>query len=222
MVVSLAALWALFVFQVPVAPCQTQTGVPCFTLTYEHSVWALVQSPVRDLVTAEVTGTMAVRADGSFLHRTQPTSRFAVRGSRDPAPPNTRLYLATGQQLIVHGPPSDISDFRLPALFFLGGVHRRSLSSADSCRSVLTGLGQNFELTGKSNLLSEPVVNWKFKTPYGEAVVSVAPALDCQVLRMEASEYRYRHLPIRKELFEAKTLHRGEPAAALFVPPKGK
>ena len=165
---------------------------------------------------------MAVRADGSFLHRTQPTSRFAVRGSRDPEPPHTRLYLAAGQQLIVHGLASETSDFRLPALFFLGNVHRRSPSSQDSCRSVVTGLGQSLELTGKSNLLGEPVVNWKLKTPYGDATITLTPGLDCQVLRMEAAEYRYRHLPIRKELFEAKTLHRGEPAAALFVPPKGK
>ncbi len=221
MLESLAAIWALLAFQF--APCQAPSGFPCFTLAYEHSVWELVTSPVRDMVTASVAGTLAVRADGSFLHRIQPTSRFAVRGSKDTQPPSTRLFLAATQQLLLQG-PSSAEDFRLPSFFFLNAVdRRRSAAGDDGCRDALTGFAQGLERLGTANLLGEPVVNWKFKSGYGDATASLAPALACQILRMELVDYRYSYLPVRKELFEAKTLDRGEPAAKLFVPPsKGK
>ena len=45
-------------FALAAAVCRTAAGVPCFTLTCEHSVWARVKSPARDLVTAEEAGTM--------------------------------------------------------------------------------------------------------------------------------------------------------------------
>jgi len=182
------------------AVCQTAAGVPCFTLTYEHSVWALVKSPVRDLVTAEVTGTMAVRQDGSSAHRIRPASRFTMRGHE--AVP---------------------SDFRHPVMFFAGGgVHKRVPSGDQSCRAVVAGFGSSPERLGTSAMLGEPVVNWKFKTSYGDSTAALAPALDCQVLRLESIEYRYRYLPVRKELFEAKSLQRGEPDRQLFAPPEAK
>ena len=110
-------------FALAAAVCRTAAGVPCFTLTCEHSVWARVKSTARDLVTAEEAGTM---------------------------------------------------------------------------------------------------VNWKFKTLYGDSTASLAPGLDRQVLRLEAIEYRYRYLPVRKELFETKSLRRGGPDRQIFAPPKGK
>jgi len=211
-------LWALFATEA--SACQTPAGIPCFTITYEHSIWALVKSPVRDLVTAEVTGTMAVRQDGSFVHRLQPSSRFAVRGSRDPAAASTTLYLAGAGPAAVRGSASS-TDSRLPVFFYAEGGRPRRASHGDAgCRAVLEGIGQGLVQTGQTTMLGEPVVNWKLKTAYGDATASVAPGLDCQVLRIEAAEYRYGYLPVRKELFEAKTLRRGEPSAALFELPK--
>ena len=171
---------------VPLWACQTPVGVPCFTLTYQHSVWALVKWPVKDLVTAEVAGTMAVHQDGSVEHRIKPTSRFAIRDRQESAP----------------------SDFRHPALFYLENAYRRSKGGDDGCRGVVAAFGNSLERAGASSMLGEPVVNWKFKTTYGDATALLAPGLDCQVLRMESIEYRYRYFPVRKELFEAKTLRR--------------
>lgn len=200
--------------------CQTSAGVPCFTLTYEHSMWALVKSPVNDIVTLDVTGTMAVRQDGSFVHRVLPTSRFAVRDRKETAA-SLRIYLADGNRLISQG-PAGWSDFRYSVLFFSDGVYSRAASGGEGCRAMLAPMGNGLERTGEWKMLGEPVVQWKFKTGYGESTAALAPGLDCQLMRLEAVEYRYRYMPVRKELFEAKTLRRGEPDAALFIPPKGK
>jgi hypothetical protein len=178
--------------------CQTAAGVPCFTLTYEHSVWALVKSPVRDLVTSEQAGTMAVRQDGSTVNRVQPAKRFAIRELKETQ-----------------------RDFRHPVMFYVDRVSRRS-TGTDQCRGIVAVFGTNLERLGTSTMLGEPVVNWKFKTPAGDSTVSLAPGLDCQVLRLEAIEYRYRYLPVRKELFEAKSLRRGEPDGRIFTAPKGQ
>lgn len=203
-------------------PCQTKSGIPCFSLTYVHSVWALVQSPVRDLLTAEVNGTMAIRQDGSFVHSIQPNSRFAVRDRQEMPGRSTRLYL--DGRLIVDREPQPEYGFRHPALFFLGGPDRRALEGDQGCQAMVAGLfGQpNPQRMGTASMLGEPVVNWKVVSKAGEYNAAAAPGLDCQILRLEISEYRYRYLPVRKELFEAKTLRRGEPAAALFTPPKGR
>ena len=204
------------------AACQTTSGIPCFTLGYEHSVWALVKSPARDLITSEVTGTMAVRQDGSFAHAIQPGSRFAVRDRQTAAGPSIRIHLAAENRLIVSNKLTSGYDFRHPSLFFADGVYRRAKDGDANCRATIAGFGKTAEPTGTATMLGEPVVTWKFQTSYGDATASVAPGLDCQVLRFEAIEYRYHYLPVRKELFEAKTLRRGEPAAALFTPPGGK
>ena len=203
-------------------PCQTKSGIPCFSLTYVHSVWALVQSPVRDLLTAEVNGTMAIRQDGSFVHLIQPNSRFAVRDRQEMAGRSTRLYL--DGRLIVDQELKPEYGFRHPGLFFLEGPYRRSPDGDQGCRAMMVSLfaQPNPQRTGTAAMLGEPVVNWKIAGKAGEYTAAVAPGLDCQILRLEISEYRYRYLPVRKELFEAKTLRRGEPAAALFMPPKGR
>ncbi len=203
-------------------PCQTNSGIPCFSLTYVHSVWALVQSPVRDLLTAEVTGTMAIRQDGSFVHSIQPSSRFAVRDRQEMPGPSTRLFV---EGRVIAG--EDLKPefgFRHPALFFLDSPYRRGQDGDQDCRAMVVSLfaQPNPQRTGTATMLGEPVVNWKVVTKAGEYNAAVAPGLDCQILRLEISEYRYRYLPVRKELFEAKTLRRGEPAAALFTPPKGR
>ena len=204
------------------AACQTTAGIPCFTLGYEHSVWALVKSPARDLITAEVTGAMAVRQDGSFAQAIQPGNRFAVRDRQTAAGPSIRIYLAAENRMVVSGQLTSAADFRHPALFYVDGTFRRAKDGDANCRAAIVGLGKAPEHLGTARMLGELVVNWKFQTSYGHATASVAPGLDCQVLRFEAVEYRYRYLPVRKELFEAKSLRRGEPAAALFTPPGGK
>ncbi len=203
-------------------PCQTKSGIPCFSLTYVHSVWALVQSPVRDLLTAEVSGTMAVREDGSFVHLIQPNSRFAVREREELPGRSTRLYLAG--RLIVDQELKSEYGFRHPSLFFVDGAYRRSQAGDEGCRAMVASLfaQPNPQRIGTAAMLGEPVVNWRVVTKAGEYNAAVAPGLDCQILRLEISEYRYRYLPVRKELFEAKTVRRGEPAAALFTPPKGR
>jgi hypothetical protein len=204
-------------------PCRTASGVPCFTLIYQHSLWALVKSPVRNLVTAELTGTMAVRADGSTVHRWQPVSRFAARGATEPLVTHTRIYLASPPRLITGGPPEP-SDSRLPQTFFaeLAYLRTRPGSGGNNCRAIIESFAKGPALTGKGKLHGEPVVNWKFKFGWGEASVAIAPDLDCQVVRFEAVEYRYGYLPVRKELFEVKAIQHGEPAASLFEAPKGK
>lgn len=200
--------------------CQTAVGVPCFTVTYEHSMWALVKSPMNDLVTAEVTGTMAVRQDGSFVHRLQPTSRFAVRDRKE-ARSAVRMYLAESKRLI-SDEPAGLPDFRHPVFFFGDGVYNRAAPAGDGCRGIPASIGTGLERAGASQMFGESVVQWNFKTAYGESKMWLAPTLDCQVMRLEAVEYRYRYMPVRKELFEVKSLKRGEPDAALFAAPKGK
>ncbi len=203
-------------------PCQTKSGIPCFSLTYVHSVWALVQSPVRDLLTAEVSGTMAIREDGSFVHLIQPSSRFAVRDSQELPSLATRLFVEG--RLIASQDLKPELGFRHPALFFLDSPYRRAQAGDEGCRATMASLfaQPNPQRTGKAAMLGEPVVNWRVVTKAGEYNAAVAPGLDCQILRLEISEYRYRYLPVRKELFEAKTVRRGEPAAALFTPLKGR
>ena len=204
-------------------PCQTSSGVPCFTLTYQHSIWAFVKSPVRNMVATELTGTMSVRADGSTLHRVQPVSRYAVRGASEPLVPHTRLFLTNSAAHLLLGGPAVPADSRLPVLFFAEAAYRRSAASGDeACRAVVASFAKSLEQTGKGRFLDEPVVTWKFKLGYGDGTASLAPGLDCQILRIEAGEYRYGYLPVRRELFEAKSLKRGEPAASLFDAPKGK
>ncbi|MCC6538067.1 MAG: hypothetical protein IT162_10980 [Bryobacterales bacterium] len=180
--------------------CRAPLGVPCFTVTYEHSLWALVQYPVRDFISTQINGTMAVRGDGAVTHRKELASRFAARDQRD---------------------TKQLSDSLYNALFYLGNqVHRRATGGADAeCRSVLPaafGADLQIERTGTARLAGEPVVNFKLKNASRELSISIAPALDCQVLRLESVDYRYRYLPVRKELFEAKQVRRGEPAAQLF------
>ncbi len=214
-------VFAAAAVSLPLWACQTASGIPCFTLTYEQSVWAAVQWPVRDLVNEEARGTMAIRQDGSFVHIVEPSGSFAVRQRRGGAEPNTRLFIAGSPGPIARG-PDPLPDSRLPPMFFLDGIFRRAPDGDRGCSTVLAGIGTALEKTAPSRMLGEPVVSWKLKRGYGEVTVSLAPLLDCQVLRLEAIEYRYRYLPVRKELFEVKTLERGQPKAALFAPPKGK
>ncbi|MBM3797964.1 MAG: hypothetical protein FJW31_28865 [Acidobacteria bacterium] len=182
------------------AECRaTPLGIPCFTVQYEHSVWALVRYPVRNFITTSLTGTLAVRADGAVTHRQQVASRYAARDKRD-------LAQAT--------------EFYYPVRFYDRNLHCRAGADAE-CRGPLPsyfGAGLQVERTGAGRSSGEPVVNYRLKNSMREFSVSLAPALDCQILRLEAVEYRYRYLPVRKELFEAQQVRRGEPAAALFQP----
>jgi len=159
-------------FVLAVAVCQTAAGVPCFTLTYEHSVWALVKSPVRDLVAAEEAGTMAVRQDGSSVNSVQPAKRFTMRNHQEAQ-----------------------RDFLHPVMFYVDRAYRRSTNGDRNCRAIVAAFGGSLEPVGTSAILGEPVVNWKFKTLYGDSTAS---------------------------LFEAKSLRRGEPDRQIFAPPKGK
>ncbi len=182
--------------------CRAPLGIPCFTVEYAHSLWALVRYPVRNFITTELTGTMAVRADGAVAHRQQVASRYTVRDNRDPAQ------------------PQQPSDFYYRALFYQDHVQRRAGADAE-CRGTLPGpFGADLkvERTGKAHVAGEPVVNFLMKNAVREISVGIAPALDCQILRLEAAEYRYRYVPVRKELFEATQVRRGEPAAQLFQP----
>jgi hypothetical protein len=201
--------------------CRTSHGVPCFTLTYQQSVWALVKSPVKDLVTAEVSGTMAVAQNGAFVHWVKSSNRFAVRDRKDAVPVSGRLFDPAAGRVTVIAPEA-LSDFRLPPLFFYEGVGLRTAAGDSGCRGMLTGIGKDLERVGNSKVLDEPVVEWKFKTAYGSGTASLAPGLDCQVLRLEAVEYRYGYVPVRKELFQATSIRRGEPDAGLFAVPAGK
>lgn len=209
--------------------CQTPSGIPCFTLEYEQSVWAVVKSPRRDLVMTTVKGVMAVRADGSMVHRIAPADRFTVR-DRDATPaPFLRLYLAASNRMISTDPPAGFGDFRIPALFFITAPARRIAAGDTGCRQFAAALlaVKTVESGGAaSKLLGEPVTLWKAPTAAGGTTnIMTAPGLDCQVLRYEAADYRYRYMPVRKELFEAKSLKRGEPNPALFAEPaaaKGK
>lgn len=178
----------------------TPLGIPCFTVQYEHSVWALVRYPVRNFITTSLTGTMAVRADGAVAHRQQVANRYAARDKRDPA---------------------QTTEFYYPARFYDGSLYRRAGADAE-CRAPLPGYfgaGLQVERTGTARIVGEPVVNFKLKNSTREISVSLAPALDCQILHLEAVEYRYRYVPVRKELFEVKQVRRGEPATQLFQPP---
>lgn len=202
--------------------CQTPGGgSPCFTLHYEQSFWAMVKSPRRDLIMTGSKGVMALRSDGSSVHRITPVDHFAVRG-KDPASlPSLRLYLAAGRRLVVRDWPVQ-RDSRLPELFFAEAPYSRARPGDTDCRAYVGTLGAMPVAAGKDKFLGEPVAVWKFNHDRGQATLLVAPRLDCQVLRFEMAEYRYRYMPVRKELFEASSLKIGEPDASLFAEPKGK
>lgn len=199
--------------------CQTPNGSPCFTIQYEQSFWALVKSPRRDLVMIDSKGAMAVRGDGSSVHRIDGGDKFAVRDSGAAPGPSVRLYLAAGRRMVVHDWPAE-RDSRLPAIFYNEAPHRRAKPGDADCREYVSTLGAMPAAAGKAKFLGEPVSVWTFKRDHGEATLMVAPRLDCQVLRFELAEYRYRYMPVRKELFEAKSLKVGEPDASLFAEPK--
>lgn len=204
----------------PAAPnCRTPLGIPCVTIHYKQSQWQLFRSGLTDVRHFQKKQTLAVRLDGSTVNRTEKAVGATLSGVTDHGP-FSYMYLAPGDLIVRINDQSRTYSSRKP-LIWHDRPYRRAADGDAVCRTGILHNGTDFKLDGETTIAGVPVVKWVRGNRRHREEISLAPSLDCAVLKRYAIRRNGFYIPLFIDSMEAFSVEHGEPRPELFQIPVG-